>query len=310
MMADEAAGAPSYLEMLDSLLRMGAEGLGEQFTSRQVGYVLGHQQPDGGFAGRDGPSDLYYTEFALRTLDLLSTDRAAHERVASHLASADPPSDVVHCYSLLACARSLQRCGFAVQIDEQRVRETLAGQALAGGGYGRAGSGEPSVSQTFVAALCHQLLDGALPESTAAVQLVRELRRGDGGFAEMPGQSAGQTNASAAAIGLLTIVGDLTEEETTGVAKFIAGMQDSGGGLRTHANAPAGDLLSTFTGVVTLGTVGGIEALDLRGVAQFVREMAIADGGFRAAAADGAGDVEYTWYGVGCVALLRALVMA
>jgi geranylgeranyl transferase type-2 subunit beta len=61
-----------YLDMLDDLLRPGIAALSEQFTATQVRFVAGRQQPDGGFGGRRGSSDLYYTDFALRTLAWLA----------------------------------------------------------------------------------------------------------------------------------------------------------------------------------------------------------------------------------------------
>ena len=70
----------SYLDMLDELLRPGIAGLGQRFVDLQVDFVAGCQQPDGGFSGRQGQSDLYYTDFALRTL---ADARAAAKRAAN-----------------------------------------------------------------------------------------------------------------------------------------------------------------------------------------------------------------------------------
>ena len=61
----------SYLANLTLRLTAGAAGLPEEVRSRHVGYLAGKQQDDGGFTGRSGPGDLYYTSFALRGLAVL-----------------------------------------------------------------------------------------------------------------------------------------------------------------------------------------------------------------------------------------------
>src|ERR1700722_6362114 len=40
---------------------------------RNTAYLLEAQNPDGGFSGREGGSDLYYTGFALRSLAVLQS---------------------------------------------------------------------------------------------------------------------------------------------------------------------------------------------------------------------------------------------
>src|SRR5262249_10198171 len=75
---------PSYLEALTLRLAAGICELPEELRSRQRQYLLAAQRDDGGFAGREGGSDLYYTGFALRSLAILGdlygpvAERAAH----------------------------------------------------------------------------------------------------------------------------------------------------------------------------------------------------------------------------------------
>jgi len=57
--------SPAYLDMLDELLHPGIARLSARFVATQLGFVAGCQQPDGGFGGRRGGSDRYYTDFAL-----------------------------------------------------------------------------------------------------------------------------------------------------------------------------------------------------------------------------------------------------
>ena len=60
-----------YLSDLQARL---ADGLARQpaaFRARHAGFLSERQNPDGGFSGREGESDLYYTGFALRGLAVL-----------------------------------------------------------------------------------------------------------------------------------------------------------------------------------------------------------------------------------------------
>src|SRR5437762_13427709 len=61
----------TYLEDLTLRLAVAIAELPEELRARQAKYLLAAQREDGGFAGREGGSDLYYTSFALRSLAML-----------------------------------------------------------------------------------------------------------------------------------------------------------------------------------------------------------------------------------------------
>ena len=63
---------PTYLENLTLRLAAGIAELPEAMRARQAKYLLAAQQEDGGFAGREGGSDLYYTGFGLRSLAMMA----------------------------------------------------------------------------------------------------------------------------------------------------------------------------------------------------------------------------------------------
>ena len=62
---------PTYLEELTLRLAAGIAELPEEMRARHGDICLSKQRDDGGFAGREGGSDLYYTGFALRSLAML-----------------------------------------------------------------------------------------------------------------------------------------------------------------------------------------------------------------------------------------------
>src|SRR5690349_7906525 len=79
---------PTYLEDLTLRLAAGIAELPEAVRRPHAGHVLAAQREDGGFAGREGGSDLYYTGFALRSLAMLGELYGAPaERAAGYLKS-------------------------------------------------------------------------------------------------------------------------------------------------------------------------------------------------------------------------------
>src|SRR5687768_5166883 len=78
----------SYLEELTLRLAAGIAELPEEVRGRHAKYLLARQREDGGFAGREGGSDLYYTGFALRSMAMLGELYGpAAERAAGFLRS-------------------------------------------------------------------------------------------------------------------------------------------------------------------------------------------------------------------------------
>ena len=54
----------SYLQRLTGQLVDRLETVPANIRQRHLGWLLEQQNPDGGFSGREGGSDLYYTAFA------------------------------------------------------------------------------------------------------------------------------------------------------------------------------------------------------------------------------------------------------
>ncbi len=60
-----------YLFQLAAQLTNGLGRLPEEDRARHAAYLRAAQDGDGGFSGREGGSDLYYTGFGLRGLAVL-----------------------------------------------------------------------------------------------------------------------------------------------------------------------------------------------------------------------------------------------
>lgn len=300
-----------------------ADGLGRlpnERRTRHVDYFLASQNPDGGFSGREGGSDLYYTGFGLRglaVLDALADD--VSERAAAYLRGClAQQTSLVDFFSLLYSAFLVQASGgpdvFADSPPgwDERIVEFLAKYQTADGGYTKSlGNLSGSTYHTFLVGLCFQLLGKPLPHPEEAVRFVLSRRRDDGGFVEIAPMKRSGTNPTAAAIGLLQMIegsGDngtsLPADVRQRTVEFLTDMPSIEGGFRANGRAPLADLLSTFTGLWTLRSLGALDRADLKAAQQYVDMLELPSGGFRGGLWDEQTDVEYSFYGLGCLGLL------
>lgn len=309
--------AETYLTRLNARLADGLARVPAETRTRHVAYLRATQNEDGGFSGREGGSDLYYTGFALRglsVLDALSPEVCT--RAAGFLKrSLQQEASVVDFFSLLyACLLVQTASGPDVLADSasdwpERVAATLEGLRTSDGGYAKTLGGHAgSTYHTFLVALCYQLLNRPLPRADEVLRFVASRRREDGGYVEIAPMRRGGTNPTAAAVGLMQLLGGeekgLKDEERSAVVGFLAEMVSMEGGLRANARAPLADLLSTFTSVWTLDQLGALDRIDTDEVRRYALSLEQAEGGFHGGLWDEGHDVEYTFYGLGVVGLL------
>ena len=291
-----------YLDLVDQMLTEGLRGLSAALRHAALQHALASQRPDGGFGGRRGGSDLYYTEFGLRLLTLLDAPHEALARAGGFLSVVAPPHELVEVFSLLNSRRLLAAHGLDLAVDEEACREEIAGRRARAGGYGRPDGSGPTAYATFLAALSLSLLGEGLPDAERATVAFLALQQPDGGFAQEAGSSS-QTNSTSAAVGVLLLENALPTEAATRARDYLATRQDASGGFSSHGGLPA-DLLCTFTALMTLVFLDGLDRIDVAGVARFVKSCARAAGGFGAHAGDAQADIEYAYYAVGTLALL------
>ncbi len=287
----------SFLDGLDAITALGVIPLSAKFLQLHGGYVRSRQQPDGGFPARHGASDIYYTDFAVRTLKICGDVRTVES--ARGFCQQSSAVDIVTAFCKMNCARML---GDSIP----DLSPIIARQRMAGGGYARSGDTQVSAYETFLAVLCYEILGVKVSCEVDIPSAMERLLCVDGGYSELPGAGVGQTNATAAAVAALLRCGVVDTDAT----KFLLSMQAADGGLTAHAGVGEGDLLSTYTGILTLFNLDALGQLDLPAVGKFVRELALPAGGFRSCLRDSEADIEYTYYGIGTLAILRAYLMA
>ena len=299
--------ASNFLETVDTLLGTGISSLSQTFIETQTTYISLEQLPDGGFAGRLGGSDLYYTDFATRSLALLAPTNSAFQGISEYINQRSlNPHDIIECFSMLNIARILISQGIDVCPDITALTAALHAQQLPQGGFTRYGSQEISAYNTFLAALCFDMLEIKIQSADAMISSIQNLQQTDGGFSELPGQLSSQTNATAAAVAVLRMFDAIDQQSIDSTSAFLASMQDTDGGLRAQPNAPESDLLSTFTGLLTLAMLDDPGRLNIPPMARFIKANARPNGGFGACVSDNESDIEYTYYGIGTISLLRA----
>jgi geranylgeranyl transferase type-2 subunit beta len=175
-------------------------------------------------------------------------------------------------------------------------------------GYAKAaGAAAGSTYHTFLVGLCYQLLGRSMARPAEVVHFIRSRQREDGGYVEIAPMRRSGTNPTAAAVGVLQMLGGsegLEEGEKAAVSGFLAAMPSVEGGFRANGRAPLADLLSTFTGLWTLDQLGSLGQVDTGAARDFAQSLEVAGGGFRGGVWDEHTDIEYTFYGLGALALL------
>lgn len=302
----------NYLEQLAVRLAVAMAELDEETRTRHIQWLRQQQRDDGGFGGRAGGSDLYYTGFALRSLSMLGQ---LHGEIAER--AADYLRDKLHAQQTIVDFLSLIYAAFLLDMSagidvftqaDDRWQDYVAGELeklrLDDGGYAKGPEGRASSTyHTFLVTICLELLERKPPDVASLVRFVHSQAADDGGFREIRAGKRAGTNPTAAAIATLKIFAGVTDDICEETIDFLADMQTDEGGLRANTRIPIADLLSSFTGLLTLFDLGGENEIELHRLRRYARSLEINSGGFLAAAWDEIPDVEYTFYGLGVLAL-------
>lgn len=303
-----------YLGRLMVRLTIGAAQLPNDVQRVHADYVLSRQCEDGGWSGREGESDIYYTSFALRSLAILGLlDGDLALRCAGFLRGRMQGHEtIVDLLSLVYSAKLIEAaCGLdafeTTRADwSARLAILLAKLRRADGGFSKSLEGQTgSTYQTFLILLCLELIEQPCPDAEAAYQFLLSQRQSDGGFLEIRVGKRSGANPTAAAIGALRILRRLDEQVAEDAADFLAERQSEEGGFQANTRIPLCDMLSTFTACVTLADIDRLPLISIDAARRYARSMQQPQGGFRGFEFDPADDVEYTFYGLGTLALLE-----
>lgn len=294
-------------------LALGVARLDPLRRERHAKAVLARQCSDGGFAGRRGDSDCYYTGFALRSLAILGhwddpSVAAAAAFLAKRMQSDQPPVDVL---SAVQSLELIERLGgppgrIAAAIDRRSPFERLIARLRRPDGcFAKTEqSGPSSTYGTFLMVATAQLVGVPIPAAREIAAAIATRQQPDGGFAELPVVHRSGVNPTAAACSVLRMLDALSSPIAAAAQRYLQAVQSSDAGWPAHSSAPCSDLLSTFAALTMLTHVAPAAHFDLRRSLSFIDSLELAEGGFRGAVWDAETDCEYAFYGLGCLGLL------
>jgi geranylgeranyl transferase type-2 subunit beta len=305
-----------YLIRLAARLLGGLTRLDDNRRECHRAFILKQQRPNGGFCGRQGSPDLYYTSFAARALALLGRLSAEESGKLAEflLAQSNGRLSVIDLVSWLNTAFVIRAFG-GIDLEPELLDGWLVQQVqgledarTGDGGYAKVpGSASGSTYHSFLAALAHELVELPIPDRDALIDFAVSRQRDDGGFVDIAAMKRSGTNPTAAAVGVLTMTDRLDMAMRAKVGGFLATVKHKQGGFQANTRMPIADGLSTFTGAVTALDLGFDDMIDPNLEESFVADqLEVAAGGFRAAGWDDQPDVEYTYYGLGVLSLLWA----
>ena len=303
-----------YLLKLGERLSAGLATMDDERRSRHRQFILSQQQPDGGFSGREGDSDLYYTSFAVRGLAILGGLESDQVQAIGEYVKAQSKQKlgIIDLVSWLYSALVIEAAGGpsvfedAAQDFADSVAETLESTRVADGGYAKTTEGAAgSTYHSFMVALTYQLIGRSVPRPNLLIQFLYDRQRDDGGFVEIAPMKRAGTNPTAAAVALLNMLGGMDSEIRSDVLAFLRTVKSDEGGFQANTRIPFGDSLSTFTGLLTAQDLDDHSILKPEVVEHYLTsQLEFPTGGFRGATWDNQADAEYTFYGLGVLGLL------
>lgn len=304
-----------YLIRLGNRLSEGLSGLDPDRRERHRSAILRFQMSDGGFRGREGDSDLYYTSFAVRSLMMLGGMQSdlAHpiaDYLQRHRWETLNTIDLMNWLAtalavqvttgtdLLAASSSDWQAAIVDKLESVRTQD---------GGYAKSAEGASgSTYHSFLVMLTYQLIGVQLPRPNLLVQFLYDRQRDDGGFVEIGPMRRSGTNPTAAAAAMLQELGAVDDEIRDDLRAFFRDVRSDEGGFQANGRVPFADSLSTFTAILTCQDLDLGEIANSARIRQWLEEqLEFPTGGFRAASWDESVDVEYTFYGLGLLSLLN-----
>ncbi len=256
-------------------------------------FLYGQVCPDGGFAGRNGDSDLYYTVFGLGALPAVAGDVDC-SRFRSYIDGLNAQSlpDLVHLSAYIRCCFLLN-----VPVQRSRAAHLLERFRTPDGGFGAcAGDREGSVYSCFLALGAYQDIGVQPPDECAMLRSVESLQMRNGAFSNTPGAGYASIPATAAAV----VIGrNLDRPFGDRSLQWLLGRSDGCGGFPAFngAGCPP-DLLSTAVALHALAP-GGVDLGPLKEpTLDFLDSLWSGRGGFSANPNDACLDCEYTYYGL------------
>jgi prenyltransferase beta subunit len=268
----------------------------EDSISSVINFLTESINSDGGFAGRDKQSDLYYTVFGIEALLALG-NTFPQDKIFNFIQGSvkNDPASLVHLASLIRCYANLSENDIEKSLHSKFIKDLERFRSKDGGFANDTGAEHGTAYGCFLALAAFQDLQMDMPDSTEAVQCIRALAIPDGGFTNNAKIKTASTNATAAAMIVLKHLNEPPDKKT---ADWLFAQCTLDGGFGAMSIAPVPDLLSTATALHALAVTGfGIDTIKEKSL-DFIDSLWCGKGGFYGNWADDIVDCEYTYYGL------------
>ena len=279
-------------EILTAAARAG--NLLDESTDSVAAFIRSRLSGDGGFRGRGGASDLYYTVFGIESLLAVDAEVPVGP-IEKYLSTFLPGEslDLVHLACLVRCWACLPGREVPAQL-RRRAAARLERFCSAEGGYGAGGAGTSAQAYScFLAMGAYQDLEIPCPEARGISRGLQALAMAGGGYANQRRLPVATTASTAAAVVLLRQLRLPVEAAT---ARWLRAQCSQAGGFVAVPGATEPDLLATATALHALAAIEEpLDEIRPRCI-DFIMSLRTADGGFRGCAGDDDADCEYTFY--------------
>ena len=250
---------------------------------------------EGAAVNRDGKADLYYTIFALAGAQAMDAP-APIEKTRSWLATFGDGEklDLVHLGALARCWAAI---GGVESKTASAILTRIENFRQVDGGYNSsAKAGFGTAYDAFVALGAYEDLGVRPPDSLELIRSLKRLETADHAWSNRPDQKAGNLNATAGAVTLITHLGFAVN---SAVGDWLLAQAAPQGGFLAVPGAPIPDLLSTATALHALSCLERRIPSELHErTLDFIDTLWSAEGGFHGHWADDFLDPEYTYYGL------------
>lgn len=256
-------------------------------------FVLNKMNSDGGFRGRSQASDLYYTVFAVDSLNAL-TPQWPQNRTEAFVRSFGNGEnlDYVHTASLAKC-----RAEFAETLAETQTNNQILNRLRLTPDEFISDTGRraASIYNIFLARLALDAYKTVHAPTQGAIDYIMQCRTPDGGFGNTPGNQSGTTTVTAATVALLADAGADAPPEAI---EWIKHRLNSTGGFSPNPATPSPDLLSTATALFAMKFLDIEVIFPLEAFLEYIASLWTDEGGFKGHTADSEADCEFTFYGL------------
>jgi len=277
--------------------RLGPSVLGEDASRLVEKYICSQQNDDGGFRDRDGPSDLYYTSFAIDALTALQVGlpEASLSEYLTYETDNLSGLDFVHLCCLARSFSALEnyRGDDCIQPVLKRIEEFRTPD----GGYNQIASHPTgSTYACFLAWGAYSDHGRSIPNQETIASCLDTLTPAAGSWCNDVDIPVPNVPSTAAAVAVYRNLQHPVTDTTT--EWILSCYHKPSGGFLPFPDAPLPDLLSTAVALHALDALQASLEPIRETCLNFIDTLWSAEGGFHGNWTDDDLDIEYTYYGL------------